>query len=75
MRAAIVRLPDSRTANQRRQVLAAAIRQLDRADLYMTAVACMQIDDRDAQRAINKLRTDAASLRTYLAAIRAETTE
>jgi hypothetical protein len=67
MRNAILQLPEARTANERRQVLRAAIRQLDRADLYLTAVAYMELGDREAQRALNQVRTDLANLTRYLA--------
>lgn len=66
MRSAILQMPESRTPNERRQVLRAAIRQLDRAEIYLAAVAYMELDDRDAQRAVNQLRTDVESLRRYL---------
>jgi acyl-CoA reductase-like NAD-dependent aldehyde dehydrogenase len=67
MRSAVLQLPDTRTANERRQVLRAAIRQLERAEIYLAAVAYMELDDREAQRAVGKLRTDVESLRRYLA--------
>lgn len=41
MRNAIVQLPDARTTNERRQVLRAAMRQLERAEIYLAAVAYM----------------------------------
>jgi acyl-CoA reductase-like NAD-dependent aldehyde dehydrogenase len=66
MRSAILQMPESRTPNERRQVLRAAIRQLDRAEIYLAAVAYMELGDRDAQRAVNQLRTDVESLRRYL---------
>ena len=66
MRNAILQLPETRTANERRQVLRAAIRQLERAEIYLAAVAYMELDDRDAQRALNQLRTDVESLRRHL---------
>jgi hypothetical protein len=66
MRNAILQLPESRTANDERKVLRAAIRQLERADIYLGSVAYMELHDRDAQRAINQLRTDIESLRRYL---------
>jgi hypothetical protein len=66
MRNAILQLPESRTANDERKVLRAAIRQLERADIYLGSVAYMELNDRDAQRAINQLRTDIESLRRYL---------
>jgi hypothetical protein len=66
MRNAILQLSEARTANERRQVLRAAIRQLERADLYLAAVAYMEIGDREAQRALNQLRTDLVSLKRHL---------
>jgi hypothetical protein len=66
MRSAILQLPETRTAKERRLVLRAAIRQLERAEVYLAAVAYMQLDDREAQRAVNQLRTDVASLSRYL---------
>jgi hypothetical protein len=66
VRSAILQLPETRTAKERRLVLRAAIRQLERAEIYLAAVAYMQIDDREAQRAVNQLRTDVASLSRYL---------
>ena len=66
MRSAILQLPDARTANERRQVLRAAIRQLERAETYLAAVAYMELEDRAAQRTVQKLRTDVDSLRRYL---------
>jgi hypothetical protein len=70
MRNAILQLPETRTANERRQVLRAAIRQLDRAEIYLAAVAYMGLDDRGAQRAVNQLRTDVGSLRHHLGELR-----
>ena len=70
MRNAIVQLPATRTANERRQVLRAAIRQLDRAEIYLAAVAYMALDNRDAQQAVNQLRTDVESLRRHLGEVR-----
>jgi hypothetical protein len=66
MRSAILQLPETRTANERRQVLRAAIRQLERAAIYLAAVAYMELDDREAQRALDQLRTDVESLRRQL---------
>ena len=70
MRNAILQLPETRTASERRQVLRAAIRQLDRAEIYLAAVAYMGLDDRGAQRAVNQLRTDVGSLRHHLGELR-----
>ena len=43
MRSAILQLPESRSANEQRQVLRTAMRQLERADLYLAAVAYMEL--------------------------------
>lgn len=75
MRNAILQLPDSRTANERRQVLRAAIRQLERAEIYVAAVAYMELDDRAAQRAVNQLRSDVESLKRHLTEQRTEIRE
>jgi len=72
MRSAILQLPSRRNANERRQVLRAAIRQLDRAEIYLAAVAYMDIDDRAAQRSVRQLRSDFNSLKGHLAELRAE---
>jgi hypothetical protein len=71
MRNAIVQLPDQRTRNERRQVLRAAIRQLERADTYLAAVSYMEIGDASADRAIVRLRADVEGLRRHLADERA----
>ena len=70
MRNAILQVPETRTANERRQVLRAAIRQLDRAEIYLAAVAYMSPDDRGAQQAVSRLRTDVESLRRHLGGVR-----
>ena len=75
MRNAILQLPEQRTANEKRQALRAAIRQLDRAEIYLAAVAYMQLDDRAAERAIRQLRADVEGLKRHLAALRAGTTD
>ena len=51
-------------------MLRAAIRQLERADIYLAAVSYMDLDDREAARANNRLRTDLDSLRRYLIELR-----
>ncbi|HET7420313.1 MAG TPA: hypothetical protein VFL27_08020 [Candidatus Dormibacteraeota bacterium] len=73
MRSAVLQLARTRTAMDRRQVLRAAIRQLERADLYFDAVAAMEIDDRDARRAVQVLRRDIEALRRHLISLRADT--
>jgi hypothetical protein len=70
MRAAVLQLPGTRTANQSRQVLRAAIRQLERAEIYFEAVAAMEVDDREARRTLNQLRADSAALRRHLGELR-----
>jgi len=70
MRSAVLQLPRTRTGKERRQVLRASIRQLERADIYLAAVSYMDIDDREAERANNRLRTDLESLRRYLVELR-----
>jgi hypothetical protein len=73
MRNAILQLPEHRTTNEQRQVLRAAIRQLDRAEIYLAAVSYMQLDDRAAQRAVRQLRADLDGLKRHLAELRAGT--
>jgi len=75
MRNAILQLPAERTSNEQRQVLRAANRQLDRADVYLAAVSYMQIDDRAADRALTRLRTNLDGLKRHLAALRTGTTD
>lgn len=75
MRSAIVQLPARRTGNERRQVLRAAIRQLDRAEIYLAAVAYMELDDRAAQREVARLRAGVGSLKRHLAELRAGTSD
>ncbi len=75
MRNAILQLPNSRTANERRNVLRAAIRQLERAETYLAAVEYMELDDRASQHAVRKLRADAYSLRRHLGEERDRITE
>jgi hypothetical protein len=71
MRNAILQLPAQRTSKEQRQVLRAAIRQLDRAEIYLAAVAYMQLADRAAERAVRQLRTDLDGLKRHLAELRA----
>jgi hypothetical protein len=66
MRNAIVQLPEQRTTGEQRQVLRAAVRQLERADIYLAAVTFMDIDDRPAERALRQLRADLDALRRHL---------
>jgi hypothetical protein len=73
MRNAIVQLPAQRTTNERRQVLRAAIRQLDRAEIYLAAITYMDLDDREALRVVRQLRADLDGLKRHLADLRAGT--
>jgi hypothetical protein len=66
MRNAIMQLPETRTAKERRTVFRAAIRQLDRAEIYLAAVAYMELDDREAKRALKQLRSDLDGLLRHL---------
>jgi acyl-CoA reductase-like NAD-dependent aldehyde dehydrogenase len=75
MRTAILQLPETRTAKERRAVLRTASRQLERADMYLAAVAYMELGDREAQRVLNQLRTDLESLRRHLGERRNQVTE
>jgi hypothetical protein len=67
MQNAVLQLPKASNVSEQRYVLHAAIRQLERANLYLAAVAYMELDDREAERALNQLRADLESLRRYLA--------
>ena len=73
MRNAVLQLPGRRSSIDERQVLRAAIRQLERADLYLAAVAAMNLQDRPANRALVALRGDVDALRHHLIELRAET--
>jgi acyl-CoA reductase-like NAD-dependent aldehyde dehydrogenase len=75
MRSAILQIPEARTVNERHQVLRTAVRQLERAELYLAAVAYMELGDREAQRALNQLRTDLESLKRHLGERRNRVTE
>lgn len=58
---------DPRTHNEERQLERAAVRQLERAEIYLAAVAYMELGDAVAQRTLNQIRTDISSLRRHLA--------
>jgi hypothetical protein len=75
MRNAIMQLPETRSAKERRFVLRAAIRQLDRAEVYLAAVAYMELEDREAKRALNQLRRDLDLLLRHLSESRDRITE
>ena len=73
MRNAIVQIPDQRSGGQQRAVLRAAIRQLERADVYVAAVGSMDIGDWAAQRSLRELRERLEGLRRQLSDLRART--
>ncbi len=71
MRNALVQLPGYRSSKDERTVMRAAIRQLERADLYLGAVEAMELNDVEARRAVRRLLGDIGSLRRYIAELRA----
>jgi hypothetical protein len=75
MRSAILQLPEQRTAVERRRVVGTAIRQLERADLYLSAVSSMDLGDSDFRRSLDHLRRDLEALNRYLRAGRSRLTE
>jgi hypothetical protein len=70
VRSAVLQISTARTAGERRKVLRAAIRQLERAELYFDAVEYMDLDDAIASRALSQLRSDLRSLNGYLIELR-----
>ncbi|HEV2414487.1 MAG TPA: hypothetical protein VGX27_06735 [Candidatus Dormibacteraeota bacterium] len=66
MRTAVLQLPSARTVSESRQVLRAAIRQLERAEIYFDAVAAMELQDFEARRALDRLKSETEALRRYL---------
>ncbi len=66
MRNAVMRMPEHRTREETRRVLRIAVRQLERADLYLAAVASLDIGDPEGQAAIDEIRDDVESLRRHL---------
>jgi hypothetical protein len=70
VRSAVLQLPDVRTVKERRIVLRAAIRQLERAEIYLDAVGYMDLGDREADRALGRLHSDLRSLQAYLIRLR-----
>jgi hypothetical protein len=71
MRNAIVRMPEQQVRRDSISVLREAVRQVDRAGLYLAAVAHMEIGDRAAMQSLNQLRTDLDLLRRHLARLEA----
>ena len=72
MRNAILQMPDQRSSNEHRLVLRAALRQLERAEIYLAAVAYMDLGDPAAGRLLTKVRADLRGLHDHLAATRSE---
>ncbi|HKC20346.1 MAG TPA: hypothetical protein VKE27_12040 [Candidatus Dormibacteraeota bacterium] len=70
MRAAVLQLPPARTLDESRQVASAAIRQLERAQVYFDAVSAMEFNDWNARRALERLQSDTEALCRYLTAKR-----
>jgi len=66
MRNAVVQVPDLRTQGELRGVLRVAVRQLERADLYLSAVMALEVGDPHAETALDKLREDLEDLRRHL---------
>ena len=73
MRNAIVRLSSSRSEGEERQALRTAIRQLERAEIYLDAVVAIEIDDREANREVVRLRGEVDRLRRHLVDVRSLT--
>lgn len=47
-------------------MLRAAIRQLERAEIYLAAVTYMELDDREVHRVVLRLRAEVDSVRRHL---------
>ncbi len=75
MRSAILQLPPQRAADEQRRVLREAIRQIDRAEIYVAAVGYMDLDERAAKRAVARIRADLQSLEQPLSALRVRANE
>jgi Ribonuclease G/E len=75
MRSAILTVPRQRTAGEHRRVLRTAIRQLERADLYLAAVASMDLGDAAVRRSLDQIRRDVEGLNRYLRSGRSRLTE
>jgi hypothetical protein len=66
VRNAIVKLPTRCLVGEHRRVPRAAIRQLDRADIYLAAATYMDLGDRAVDRTLSRARADLDGLRRYL---------
>jgi hypothetical protein len=63
MRNPIFHMPDPHVPDEHRKLLLEAVRQLDRADAYLAAVAFMDLHDREGQAELRLLRGDLQHLR------------
>lgn len=66
MRDPLVSFPSPDDLSARRGALRTAIRQLDRAGLYLEAVANMGVLDHAPQRSLHELRRDLEWLRSHI---------
>ena len=66
MRNEVIRMPDPRAAGEQLRLRRIAIRQLERADLYLGAVAGLDMADDGAVGAIDQIREDLETLRRRL---------
>jgi len=69
---AIRQMPERESPRERRQALRAAVRQLERAEIYLAAVSYMELDDPRVRRTVNRLRSEIDGLRRDLGNERAE---
>ena len=66
MRNAVLQLAEQRSEAERRRVLRIAVRQLERADLYLAAVLSLDLGDEDSEGGIEQIRDDVEMLRRHL---------
>jgi len=64
MRNAVLQNQELRTESEQRRVLRIAVRQLERADLYLAAVCALELPE--AEAAIDAVRDDVEGLRRQL---------
>jgi len=69
MRNAVLQNQELRTESEQRRVLRIAVRQLERADLYLAAVCALELPE--AEAAIDAVRDDVEELRRHLIDARA----
>ena len=65
----MLQVQELRTESERRRVLRIAVRQLERADLYLAAVCALELPE--AEAAVDALRDDIEDLRHQLIDARA----